>query len=343
MSSIDCTKLILSLLVVLLHINGSIIVGIPGIDWINHLLGALAVPCFLVYSGYFFAQSLKRKSLVEGLRGTTIRLLVLSIVYQSIWIIFLMPNGNVWTRLVASDDRFMFIVNILFELLCDGLYQFWYITAALLGILLCGWFIHIQKEKIGLTISIVLFIISVLVSTWDIPVLSDGLILLIQPVEIVFERFDQSVASVWLFLWIGYFHQSILQWFEQHRFMFALSIGLYGLEFILYLSGYGHALSLWLTSPLISIVILALTTRHQLPISKNISVFIRHLSTLIYCIHYQLAMVFTNGFAQGTMIFDPLMTPLTYFALLFGLSIVIVFVITKLSSHNRHRYLTYLY
>lgn len=343
MHTIDVTKLVLSLLVVLLHINGTIIADNGTIEWINGFLGALAVPCFLVYSGYFFEKSLHKRSLKDVVAGTTRRLLVLSLVYQSIWIIFLMPNGNIITRFIASDDRIMFTINILFDLLCDGLYQFWYITAALLGIMLCGWFIHMKKEKLGFIISIILFCISILVSTWHIPYLSDGLITFIQPVEAIIDRFDQSIASAWIFLWLGYFHQSILNWLRNHRFMYGLIIVLYLVEFSLYQLGFGASLSLWLSSPLISMLVLDLTTRYQIPISDRSSAFVRHLSTLIYCMHYQLSMVFANGFTQGTLTFDPLVTPLIYFLLLLGLSTVIVVVLSKLTSHNRHHYLTYLY
>ena len=343
MNNIDMIKLILSLLVVLLHVNGTIFQGMDGLTIFNHWIGSLAVPCFLVYSGYFFSVSLKKRDLKTVTSSYVKRLLILSLVYQSIWICFLMPNGNGWTRFVASDDRVMFLINICFEYLCDGLYQFWYITAALMGIMLMAWFIHRQKETWGVVLSIVVFISSVLVSTWYIPFVSDILIWMVQPIEMVWSAYEQSVASAWLFLWIGYYHEKVGDYWSNHRWIYGLTIMLYLMECILYQFGFGGSISLWLTSPLMACAILVMTTGKQIKINSSLAVFLRHLSTLIYCIHYQLSMVFANSFTQGTMRYDPLVTPILYFGLLLGISLMMVLTIQRLTSHNKHHWLTYLF
>ena len=343
MNNIDITKLILSLLVVLLHVNGTIFQGMDGLTIFNQWICSLSVPCFLVYSGYFFSVSLTKRDLKTVAGSYVKRLLVLSVVYQSIWICFLMPNGNVVTRFVASDDRILFIINILFEYLCYGLYQFWYITAALMGILLMAWFIHIRKQRLGVVLSIALFISSVMVSTWHIPFISDVLTWMVQPIEMVWSSYEQSVASAWMFLWIGFYHEKIVDYWSRHPWLYGGTILLYLCECMLYHWGLGGNVSLWLTSPLIAIDVLALTTAKQMNIPSSMAVFLRHLSTLIYCIHYQLSMVFADGFTQGTMIYDPVVTPLIYFALLFGISIGMDLTIQRMTSHNKHHWLTYLF
>lgn len=344
MVSIDITKFILSLFVVLLHINGTIFQGIPVIDTINQWFGAFAVPCFLVYSGYFFGLSTLKRPLARLSWQTVKRLVILSLVYQSIWLIFLMDNGSIITRFIASDDRFMFIIDCLYHLFCDGLYQFWYITAALMGIIWMAVCIHFKVQRFGFIVSVMMFICAILISTWWIPGISEALMHMVKPMDIVMENVAQSGLCAWIFLWIGYGYSHHRSWFDNYRYsLFGLTIVLTVVEITIYCLGYGHALSLWMVSPLVSLMVLMLTVHHPTNIPRRYGLWLRHASTLIYCIHYQLVIVFSNWFTQGIAIYHPLLTPLMYFSLLGLIVIGIEYTITRLTSHNRHHWLTYLF
>ena len=315
MVSVDITKFILSICVVLLHTHGLVLGYIPELSTFNRIIGSLAVPIFLVFSGYFFRQSIEKKSLKNVLFDNTLRLIALSLIYQSIWLFFLDSNGNGLTLLISSDAKINLMMNWFYQLFVDGSHQFWYITS----LMFCLWFIALfkkfNKEKWLLPIALICFFICMINTT-------------LQPIfkSIFFEMLIQPLESIY-------------SWIKDKPQISAFCIAIYVCE-VAFCSSLKGSLSLWSTSPLLCIGLFSLLMKHPTSINPKIGLWFRHMSTIIYCIHYQLA-AFMMSFVKDVLSADRIQLFMIYSVLLLLISVLMVSILNKLSQ--KHKFFSYFY
>lgn len=339
MVSVDITKFVLSICVVLLHTHGLVLGYIPELSTFNRIVGSLAVPIFLVFSGYFFRQSIEKKSLKNVLFDNTLRLVALSLIYQSIWLLFLDSNGNGLTLLISSDAKINLMMNWFYQLFVDGSHQFWYITS----LMFCLWFIALfkkfNKENWLLPIALICFLICMINTTWQPIFKSIYFEMLIQPLSLLVSNLYQSPFIALIFVVIGYHFGSIYLWIKDKPQISALCIAIYVCE-VAFCSSLKGSLSLWSTSPLFCIGLFSLLMKHPTSINTKIGLWFRHMSTIIYCIHYQLA-AFMMSFVKDVLSADRIQLFMIYSVLLLLISVLMVTILNKLSQ--KHKFFSYFY
>lgn len=339
MVSVDITKFILSICVVLLHTHGLVLGFIPELSTFNRIIGSLAVPIFLVFSGYFFRQSIEKKALKNVLFDNTLRLIALSLIYQSIWLFFLDSNGNGLTLLISSDAKINLMMNWFYQLFVDGSHQFWYITS----LMFCLWFIALfkkfNKENWLLPIALICFFICMINTTWQPIFKSIFFDMLIQPLSLLVSNLYQSPFIALIFVVIGYHFESIYSWIKDKPQISAFCIAIYVCE-VAFCSSLKGSLSLWSTSPLLCIGLFSLLMKHPTSINPKIGLWFRHMSTIIYCIHYQLA-AFMMSFVKDVLSADRIQLFMIYSVLLLLISVLMVSILNKLSQ--KHKFFSYFY
>lgn len=340
MASVDITKILLSLCVVLLHTHGLVLGFHPSISVFNKVVSNLAVPLFLVFSGYFFHKSCNKKPLKKVLYDNTLRLIALSLIYQTTWILFLNDNGSALQQLVSSDAKLSLITGWLYQLFVDGSYQFWYITS----LVFCLWIVGIghkyHKNGLVFAISLGIYCILILTSTWsgnvNLPFLNN----IVDCFVPYFTNIYQSFFIALIFVSIGFNFEKIYAFMARHKFLVVVFTLIYLGEACFGLRQNVDSLSLWLSSPLMCVALFSGLRKYPTHISQTLARTLRHTSTVIYCIHYQLAVYFVSGI-ENILEMNRELLFAQYLIMLFVLTAAIVIIAHHLSK--RSKFFTYFY
>jgi len=285
--NLDITRFIAALLIVAIHtyplnsINGTL-------DYmITRVLARIAVPLFLMITGYFvLPKAAKEKEVLVTYTKKIIKIYL-------ICILLYLPF-NFYMKDFKNITIFTFITNIL----CKGtFYHLWYFPALILGV----WITYFMIKKLDTKKQIILIIVLYLIGLGG-----DSYYGLFSKINII-KQFYQGIFSIFtytrngifyvpIFLYIGYFLHKSKSKLTIKKVSIATILSLIIMEiegYILYHYQILHHTSMYIF--LIPTSIFLFLT--LLKINKTQNKKIRNISTLIYILH-PLGIIIVRGLAK---------------------------------------------
>ena len=193
--SLDKIKLIASLCIIAIHTYPLMSLN-ANIDFlISRVLFRVAVPLFLMITGYFILkESLKNKNILKEFTKKILKIYLLSI------LIYLPIN------LYISAFKNLTVLEIIKEFLITGtFYHLWYFPALILGLWLTYFIIKNTKEKYASIIFVVLYTLGLLGDSYygainDIKIIES----FYNVIFTIFEYSRNGLFYVPIFLYLGY-------------------------------------------------------------------------------------------------------------------------------------------
>ena len=337
-TAIDPFRMVAAFLIVAIHTAPLSTYSETADFLFSYCLGRIAVPFFLMTTGYFALGPLIRdsnssgRSLIKGMKKTALLYLAATLLYLPV---------NIYSgKLPALKDLFQVLVF-------DGtFYHLWYLPAALLGMLLVFLVAKVCRTRTLFFICAFLYLIGLLGDSWY------GLIEKMTPIKVFYDVLFQIssytrngifYAPIFLFMgaWLSCTrihkrHDASMVYLTSALVCLALMLGEGCLTFTL--KWQRHNSMYFFLIPCMYFLFQLLLC---LP-GKN-SPFLRKITLLIYLLH-PLVIILVRGFAKATHLYDYLVenSLFHYLAVCVG-SFIIAFCLTCIQDKILRRQLPKIY
>lgn len=192
-NTLDITKFILSILVIMIHVcpikNAAIL------EIVRPFL-RIAVPIFFIISSYFLFSKLQNSQDQDRVvRAFCIRNIKLYLV----WFIILFPITNYYSH-YTKMTFVQFAKNIIFAFLFDSTFRAsWYIMALVIGVLIIYYSSRVLNDKIVIIFSLILYCLCCAVTSYQNIFLNEELhkLLSFYPGRI---QYSFPVALIWIYI-----------------------------------------------------------------------------------------------------------------------------------------------
>lgn len=285
--NLDWIRLIAALLVVVVHTD-------PFADWnptidflFTHVFCRIAVPIFLMITGYYvLPKSCENPAYLIRYTKKILKL-------YGICILLYLPV-NIYTFFQTGGSDFSFFR----DLLCNGtFYHLWYFPALLLGIWIVFFFLK-RKEKIGVVVFFVLFLLGLLGDSYYGVIESlAGIKMFYSMIFSVWDYTRNGLFYVPIFLYLGYYFSKITWQLPKSKNILLFLYFLFCMElegFLLNQLQIQRHDSMYILLIPVMIFLFPLLLRNQ-----NSNQKIRNLAMWIYIIH-PLMIIVVRGFAKVT-------------------------------------------
>lgn len=190
--SVDLAKFILSIFVVAIHTNALSFLP-SAVDYmLQKLLLAIAVPYFLVASGFFFGIKLKKsENKCQVLKAYCIRLAKPLLVLESVCIIL-----TVVTDLARGNS--VDVLAILHRVICYPVGALWYLQAVILSLLIIYPFAKNNQFFVPVILGLCMYLLGLLCNGYNFVVQGSSLQTIIDLVVSLFYRHNIFVALIYV-------------------------------------------------------------------------------------------------------------------------------------------------
>ncbi len=339
-SSIDIAKFFASLIVIIIHLKEFISNDQESYLFFITMISKLAVPFFFICSGYFFFKKcewnngkiINSKSNRKKLFNYLKRICILYIIYSVVYLFYLIPF---WYNTSGISIHTFIDYGVAF-FRSGSVYHLWYIHNLIYATLLGYFLLSLINKRAVLFISIMFYTVGVFAySYFWIDCFPIDLALRFQ----IFAQGMWSVGTVaFPIMFIGIIAG------KRHRFSCQLNLFLFAISFVLLIAEYlfvkvhtKESFSyLFCTVPCTYFLfssIVSINTKFSVEKMR----LLRQMSTIIYCIHPMVIYIIkaTTTFGEGDIAVVYTIVALS--------SILISYIIVKLSSIKLLRWLKYAY
>lgn len=342
-NSVDLFKFICSYIIITIHCSPFLVFG-EQIDLaIVSTFSRIAVPFFFVCSGFFFLKNLEYnngkivncKSNRAKLYKYVGRIFLLYFIWSLIYLVIQIPEwySTGWLSINAFKDYFIALFR------SSSYYHLWYLLDIIYATIIGFIALSIIKRKYFYLLVSILYFIGMLHYSYfwiDVPLVN-----FIDKISTLFPAMWDSATRALPIMSIGLYialdNKGRIK--KVNLFLFLTSFALLIGEFLLLnnlTNNHSNFSYIIMTIPCAYFLFVWIANRN-INISKQNSVLLRNMSTVIYCIHPLFIYLFSMN-----KDFDNLNSILKYLVVVFSATLV-SFVFVKLSKYNYMKFLKYLY
>lgn len=310
--SIDVVKLIMAILVVGIHVEPFILY-----IWLDRGFGIitrLCVPYFFISSSYlFWCRGGKPYRYVK-------RLLLL----YCVWVIIYLPYH-------FSMFRQMDILNIIFTIIWYGYGHLWYMNSTIIGFIIVWLLSKKLNSKLILIISIIFLIIGCMKSTWA-PLLQNTLN--VQMIDKLGSKNGLFYAFPYIALGKYISERKTISYSSRDYIGLCLCTILLIAESCVFVLLYKTESTVLFVSVLpLSYFLFKIILSIDIKLQERTSVLIRNISTLVYFIHLYVIKMIRSNSINGIVLY----------IITISISIIISYIIIRISNKTKFAWLRYLY
>ena len=343
-SFVDVLKFVFSFFIIMIHVDLFSDINESVYYFSANILTRIAVPFFFAASGFFFAKSFeyskqkriaKTKSNVKRLRKTEWRIIVLYVIWSFIYLFVAMPfNYDGWSFRNIVDYAISSVIRCSF-------YHLWYVYALVFAYPILYIMMRFLSRKVITIVSVMMYVTGVFVNSYSH--LFDNV-----AINTISEKID-SVAVSYLItnivfravplMWLGI---CVAQKRRESKKLVCLLIAFAGFgllvaeNLILNKMTDGAATGHYIFSTLIvTYFLMMFAVQSRVKIKKETSARLRNMSTLIYCLHAMIQLIFSR-------ILLPELNSIIQFLLTATVTTAISAGIVFVSEKKKFRFLRYL-